>query len=53
VNKSELVRYRALHALGVFTLRYSGVPLRSTPGFMLAAASRAKTELKSDIDGGA
>ena len=36
VNKSKLIRYRALRALGVFTLPYPGVPLRSTPGFMLS-----------------
>jgi hypothetical protein len=39
VNRSFL-RYRTLRALGFLTLRHPGVPLRSTPGFMLAPAAR-------------
>src|SRR5882672_11657482 len=35
-----LSRYRTLRALGFFNPGYPGVPLRSTPGFMLPPAPR-------------
>jgi len=40
-GKSQGLRYRTLRALGVFNYRRPGVPLRSTPGFMLPPAARA------------
>jgi len=40
MSKSQLLRYRTLRALGFLILDYPGVPLRSTPGFMLPPASR-------------
>ena len=39
-GKSQRLRYRTLRALGVFNYRRPGVPLRSTPGFMLPPAAR-------------
>ncbi|HEY3027502.1 MAG TPA: hypothetical protein VGJ55_15235 [Pyrinomonadaceae bacterium] len=43
-SKLELLRCRTLRALGVLPSRDPGVPLRSTPGFMLLPATRALKE---------
>ena len=40
MSKSQSLRYRTLRALGLLTFRLPGVPLRSTPGFMLPPAAR-------------
>jgi len=39
-GKLPLLRCRTLRALGVLPSRDPGVPLRSTPGFMLKPATR-------------
>ena len=39
-GKSQDLRYRTLRALRVLNYRRPGVPLRSTPGFMLPPAAR-------------
>jgi hypothetical protein len=45
ISTSQLLGYRTLRALRFLTLRQPGVPLRSTPGFMLAPAARVLEEL--------
>jgi pimeloyl-ACP methyl ester carboxylesterase len=40
MSKSQSLRYRTLRAPGLLTFRLPGVPLRSTPGFMLPPAAR-------------
>src|SRR5437660_12106002 len=42
MSKSHVLRCRTLRALGFLTSRYPGVPVRSTPGFMLPPAAWAQ-----------
>jgi hypothetical protein len=42
IMSSQLLRCRTLRALGFLSLVIPGVSLRSTPGFMLPPAPRAK-----------
>ncbi len=41
----SFLRYRTLRVLSSLTFRYPGVPLCSTPGFMLSPVSRALESL--------
>jgi hypothetical protein len=45
ISTSQLLGYRTLRALRFLTQRHPGVPLRSTPGFMLAPAARVLEDL--------
>jgi hypothetical protein len=49
MSKMQHLRYRTLRALGFLTVRYPGVSLRSTPGFMLPPAAQV-LEDKPAID---